>query len=154
MNRHTIIRRSSHFKLFIFSLFFAFVLLQSCQVDMPDEVEVAYNKLDNSIDFNFHVKPILSDKCFACHGPDLTNNKGDLRLDIEEVATKINKTTGNRAIVPSNPMKSALVDRILSHDEDFMMPPTESHLSLLQKKKPFSSNGLKMGLSTKSIGHS
>ena len=78
MNRHTIIRRSSHFKVLIFSLFFAFILIQSCKVDMPDEVEVAYNKLDNTIDFNFHVKPILSDKCFACHGPDLTKNKGDL----------------------------------------------------------------------------
>ena len=77
MNQNTIIRRSSHFKVLIFSWIFALLLIQSCKVDMPDEVEVAYNRLDNNIDFNFHVKPILSDKCFACHGPDLTNNKGD-----------------------------------------------------------------------------
>lgn len=119
----------------IFTLLIAILLMQSCQVEMPDEVEKAYNKLDSDIDFNFDVKPILSDKCFACHGPDLTNNKGDLRLDIAEVAYKPITTTGNRAIVPSNPSKSALVDRILSHDEEFMMPPTESNLKLNAEEK-------------------
>src|SRR5210317_711347 len=100
----------------ILCLFLTLMMIQSCKIDMPDEVETAYQKLDKNISFNFHVKPILSDKCFACHGPDIANNKGDLRLDISEIATKVNNTTGNRAIVPSRPAKSALVDRILSHD--------------------------------------
>ena len=113
----------------------ALLLLPSCSVDMPEEVKTAYDNLEEDIDFNFHVKPILSDKCFACHGPDLNSIKGDLRLDIAEVATKKNVNTGNIAIVPSKPSKSELVSRILSHDAEFMMPPAESNLKLTDKEK-------------------
>ena len=52
------------------------------------------DKLPDKMDFNFHVKPILSDKCFACHGPDSKNRKANLRLDINEnTATKSNEKT-------------------------------------------------------------
>ena len=88
-----------------------------------------------AVEMSPEVKAVLENHCFACHGPDLSKNKGDLRLDISEVATAPIKISGNRAIVPSNPAKSALVNRILSHDEDFMMPPTESNLKLTTEEK-------------------
>lgn len=135
MKQIVFLRCCNHSDMFVLCLIFTLMVMPSCNVDMPDEVETAYNVLDKNINFNFHVKPILSDKCFACHGPDIANNKGDLRLDIEDMATRRIKTTGNRAIVPSNPAKSALVDRILSHDEDFMMPPPESNLALTAEEK-------------------
>jgi hypothetical protein len=53
---------------------------------MPEDVKLAYEKLPEEIDFNFDVKPILSDKCFACHGPDSKKREKKVRLDMEEEA--------------------------------------------------------------------
>ncbi|GAB5554176.1 MAG: DUF1553 domain-containing protein [Saprospiraceae bacterium] len=83
------------------------------------------------MDFNFHVKPILSDRCFACHGPDEKSRKGNLRLDTEEGAFALIDSAENRyAIVAGDLKRSHLVDRIESQDPDWMMPPPESNLSL------------------------
>ena len=65
------------------------------------------------VDFNFHVRPILSDKCFACHGPDDRARKGGLSLHTMEGAFAT-LATGRRAVVPGNAGKSELVRRILS----------------------------------------
>ena len=53
---------------------------------LPKEVALELKNLPNEIDFNIHVKPILSDKCFACHGPDKAKQKAGLRLDLPESA--------------------------------------------------------------------
>src|SRR5262245_54881552 len=71
------------------------------------------------IDFNRDVRPILSDKCFACHGPDEKQRKAKLRLDIEEIARD------KGAVVPGKPGESALVERITSTGEE-RMPPDKS----------------------------
>ena len=68
------------------------------------------------IRFNRDIRPILSDKCFFCHGTDAKTREGDLRLDLRDSAIE----TG--AIVPGNPGKSALVERIHSQDPDDLMP--------------------------------
>ncbi|WP_373399919.1 hypothetical protein V8V91_09995 [Algoriphagus halophilus] len=68
------------------SLFFILLLFYSCTPDLPEEVQVAYNELPETLDFNIHVKPILSDKCFACHGPDLAAQKAGLSLHNPEMA--------------------------------------------------------------------
>lgn len=60
------------------------LLLWNCGPNMPDDVETAYTDLPEKIDFNFHVRPILSDRCFSCHGPDENARKANLRLDVEE----------------------------------------------------------------------
>lgn len=80
------------------------------------------------IEFNRDIRPILSDKCFFCHGPDATKRKAKLRLDTAAGATAL--LDGHAAIVPGQPEKSMLVARINSSDKDEIMPPPESHKSL------------------------
>jgi hypothetical protein len=88
------------------------------------------------IDFNFDIKPILSDRCFKCHGPDPNNRKADLRLDIEsEAYASLKKNPGFHAIVPGKPGQSELVKRIYSTDPSVMMPPPESNLALTDNEK-------------------
>ena len=72
------------------------------------------------VDFNSDVRPILSDTCFACHGPDAAHREADLRLDIEENAV------GAGVIVAGNPADSALVQRITATDPSERMPPAEA----------------------------
>jgi mono/diheme cytochrome c family protein len=73
---------------------------------------------DAPVDFNREVRPILSDRCYGCHGPDADKGrKAGLRLDEFAGATKELKS-GDVAVVPGDVKKSALVQRILSEDED------------------------------------
>ncbi len=111
-------------------------LLVGCGVDKPQEIVEAEKNLPKKIDFNFDVKPILSDKCFICHGPDQANLKANLRLDIEEDATSLLGDDRNRAaIVPGKLNKSHVYLRIISDDPDFVMPPPEANLALTPKEK-------------------
>src|SRR5438034_4547965 len=72
---------------------------------------------DRPTDFNRDVRPILSDKCFACHGPDQKHRKADLRLDDEKAAL------ASGAISPGKPADSAVIQRITAEDESERMPP-------------------------------
>lgn len=102
-----------------------------CAWEKPERIQEVYEELPEAIDFNYHVKPILSDKCFACHGPDAANQEADLRLDLEEFAfAALKSNSRNHAIVPGKPGKSELVNRILSEDKERVMPPPDSNLSL------------------------
>ncbi|WP_018968569.1 PSD1 and planctomycete cytochrome C domain-containing protein [Rubritalea marina] len=83
----------------------------------------------DDLDFNRDVQPILSDKCYFCHGPDVENNKADLRLDIRESAIAAG------AIIPGDSKKSPIIQRILTQDADDIMPPPDAHKSLTQKDK-------------------
>ncbi len=76
------------------------------------------------ISFNRDIRPILSDKCFQCHGPDESAREIDLRFDIQESAFA--DLGGHRAIVPGDAGASEMVVRILEEDEDLRMPPEES----------------------------
>ena len=82
------------------------------------------------VDFNRDIRPILSDNCYACHGPDSGKRKAGLRLDLKEAALAKLKSD-NFAIVPGDPAKSALIARITNKDEDERMPPlkTGKHLT-------------------------
>ena len=86
------------------------------------------------IDFNRDVRPVLADKCFACHGGDAKSLKGELRLDLRDKATAPAKS-GKTAIVPGNAKQSELVQRIGSSDPDDLMPPPDSHKSLTAEEK-------------------
>ena len=114
---------------FLSAVLFLFTLC-SCKWDAPEKIETAYESLPEKIDFNYHVKPILSDKCFACHGPDMANQKAGLRLDIEKNAYEALKGSGKHPIVPGNPSESEIVSRILSDDPEIKMPPPEFKVEL------------------------
>ena len=85
--------------------------------------------------YNRDIRPILSDNCFACHGPDKANRKGGLRLDVREAAVAPVES-GDTAIVPGKISESTLVARIFTDDADDIMPPGKSHkkLSVAQKE--------------------
>ncbi len=102
--------------------------------DLPADVEAAQASIPQTVDYNLHIKPILSDRCFACHGPDQAKQKAGLRLDMADQACAELKS-GNRAIVPGNLQASELYRRILSTDPDVIMPTPESHLSLSADEK-------------------
>jgi hypothetical protein len=74
------------------------------------------------VDFNFEIRPILSDKCFKCHGPDPRNRKAGLRLDKKEGAFGTTES-GSRAIVPGDLEQSELINRITATDKAERMPP-------------------------------
>ncbi|MFC6196088.1 DUF1553 domain-containing protein [Dyadobacter subterraneus] len=108
----------------------------SCGPDLPDDVKIAYDGLPDKLDYNQNVKPILSDKCFACHGPDKAKQKAGLRLDLKEAAYgELPKNPGKVAINPGDLAGSEFFKRIMSADPDYMMPTRESHLSLNAKEK-------------------
>lgn len=110
-------------------------VLIGCGKRLPAEVRMAYRSLPAEVDFNFHVRPILADKCFSCHGPDEKARKADLRLDIEEAAFAALPKDGGYAFIHSDPSRSTAIQRILTSDSEFLMPPPDSKLSLTAVEK-------------------
>ncbi len=81
------------------------------------------------LEYNRDIRPILTENCFACHGPDSAARKANLRLDVREEAVKL------EAIVPGHPDKSGLVERIFSDEPSQFMPPPKSHKKLTAAQK-------------------
>lgn len=93
-----------------------------------------HNNLPKTISYNFDVRPILSDKCFICHGPDGNKREAGLRLDIADSAYRpLKETKGAFAIVPGKPDESEIYKRISSDDPSYQMPKPESHLGVLSE---------------------
>ncbi len=114
----------------------ASLFLAACSPPLPADVSDAYADLPDRLDYNLHVKPILSDKCFACHGPDKAKQKAGLRLDLKEVAlAELSESPGKVAIDPGDLDGSEMFHRILSDDPDYKMPAPESNLTLSAKEK-------------------
>ncbi len=90
-------------------------------------------RADGPIDFVRDVRPILSDTCFKCHGPDPETREADLRLDTLEGLTS--EQGGTAAVVPGKPADSQLLKRILSVDPDERMPPPDSNKSLTSEQQ-------------------
>jgi hypothetical protein len=110
--------------------------LVSCSTKLPKDVALAYEKLPQVLDFNIHVKPILSDKCFLCHGPDKANQKAGLRLDLVESAyQELPESPGKQAIKPGSLNGSQVFHRIISQDPEVVMPSIESNLELTAYEK-------------------
>ncbi len=100
--------------------------------------------LPAKVDFNFHVRPILVQKCFLCHGPDSSSRKAGLRLDTREGATALLKS-GNYAINADHPDISELISRIEHKDPDMVMPPPDSKMLLTEKEKAILTKWVKQG---------
>lgn len=92
--------------------------------------------IPDKIDFTFDVKPILSDRCFICHGPDKNAIEAGLSLHkAEDAYAALGKLKDRFAIVPNKPEESELVKRLYSEDPNLIMPPPESNLVLTPKEK-------------------
>src|SRR5258705_10711540 len=83
----------------------------------------------NEVQFNRDLRPILSENCYACHGPDKNQRKAKLRLDVREVALE------REAIVPGKSDQSKLVEHIFSTDPDETMPPPKTGKKLTPAQK-------------------
>src|SRR5687768_13169271 len=91
------------------------------------------SQAESTVEFNRDIRPILSNNCFACHGPDAQKRQAGLRLDLFENATHP-ADSGTTAIVPGDAAKSELVRRIFaSHDEQ--MPPADTNKKLTPDQK-------------------
>nr|MBA4141158.1 DUF1549 domain-containing protein [Segetibacter sp.] len=87
---------------------------------------------DEKISYNFQIRPILSDKCFKCHGPDANKREAGLRLDIAEEAYKaLKEHPRSHAIVAGKPELSEMFLRISSKDTSYVMPPPSTNLPAL-----------------------
>ena len=102
------------------------------------------------MDFNAVIRPILSDKCYKCHGPDAKNQKSDFRLDSFEEATK--EHDGFVGLTPGNLENSEIHWRIRSEDPIDVMPPPESKMPLSPKEKELIDRGSRKGLNMQVIG--
>ncbi|NNM29096.1 MAG: DUF1549 domain-containing protein, partial [Akkermansiaceae bacterium] len=91
------------------------------------------------LSYNRDVRPILSENCFACHGPDPGTREAKLRLDVREAALD------KEAFVPGDPEASELVYRITTDDEDDLMPPPDSHKALTPEQKDILTRWIEQG---------
>jgi hypothetical protein len=126
----------------IYAPFLAALCLVSCesrssstQSETQEAATILISHLPETIDYNRHVRPILSDRCFGCHGPD--GNKGreaGLRLDTFEGAT-MELESGKRAIVPGDLKASEMVARMRTHDAEDIMPPHKLNRPLTDEER-------------------
>jgi len=91
------------------------------------------------LSYNRDIRPILSENCFACHGPDKEARKAKMRLDVRESAVK------KEAIVPGDPEGSEMIHLINTDDEDDLMPPADSHKALTAEEKKILAEWIKQG---------
>jgi hypothetical protein len=121
---------------YVLSIAASLLCLCSCAPELPPAVAQAYQQLPTELDYNQHVKPILSDKCFTCHGPDKAKRKAGLRLDVAEAAyAELPENPGKVAIAKGNLRRSEVFHRILSTDPEYTMPSPQSHLTLSDHEK-------------------
>ncbi len=107
----------------------------SCNTEVKENYAVQ-SSLPDVVDFNFHVKPILSDKCFKCHGPDVNTREAGLAFHQEELAFKALDEEATRfAIVAGDTAQSQVLKVINATDENELMPPPESNLVLTNYEK-------------------
>src|SRR5438094_1075270 len=86
-------------------------------------------RAQDKIEYNRDIRPILAENCFSCHGPDSASRKAKLRLDVRDEAVQ------HEAIVPGQPNKSLLIERVFTADAKHQMPPAKSHKKLTAAQK-------------------
>lgn len=115
----------------VFSLIVAAIAFTACMNTDGEGMSTS-----GKISYNYHVRPILSDKCFKCHGPDQNKLEAGLRLDLPEFAfAPLKETKGAFALVPGKPDESELFKRVISTDPAYIMPTPDSHLGALTEEE-------------------
>lgn len=112
----------------------AWFWLRTPDVDAPPIVPPSTPTASRTVQFRRDVLPILSSKCYSCHGPDSGSRRGGLRLDQRAFALAAGRS-GEIAIVPGKPADSEIVRRIHSDDAERVMPPTKANKALTTKEK-------------------
>lgn len=113
----------------IFTIATIIYTIQSC--NNSSSHITAQGSIPDTVSYNFDIRPILSDKCYACHGPDANKREAGLRLDLADSAYKALKENPKaHALVPGKPQLSEVFLRISSQDTSMMMPPPSSNLKL------------------------
>ncbi len=117
---------------------FAFVVITALLLltKMPEQAwsqdsDSTKASLPDVVEFNRDIRPILSDNCFFCHGPDKNKREAELRLDTQAGLHGTDGKTG--ALVPGNPAESELFKRVTSTDDEIQMPPAKSGKSLTER---------------------
>jgi hypothetical protein len=100
---------------------------------LPAALAAAAEPLPATVEYNRDIRPLLSDACYQCHGPDAARRKADLRLDTEAGA-RADLGGDTRAVVPGDPARSELLRRVSSDDEDERMPPAKSGRRLSRRQ--------------------
>ncbi len=118
--------------------------IQCCTSDSSNQAKE--EKLPEEISYNFDIRPILSDKCLACHGPDANKREAGLRLDLAESAFQALKENPKaHALVAGKPQFSQAYLRITSKDTALLMPPPSSNLKLTQHEINLIEKWIKQG---------
>ncbi|MEL6593614.1 MAG: DUF1549 domain-containing protein, partial [Bacteroidota bacterium] len=126
--------------------YFLFVLLPLLWACGSSPNEQFSQQLPDKVDFNFHVRPLLSDRCYACHGPDEGSREAGLRLDTREGAfAALTESPGHFALVAGDVEQSELYHRIYDQDPERLMPPPESNLVLSDYEKALLSRWIEQG---------
>lgn len=116
----------------------------ACGGSVTDDPEILA-RLPETVDFNHHVKPLLADRCYACHGPDENARKAQLRLDVADGALETRLQSGGRAVVPGSLGRSQVWRRITSEDDDERMPPGDSNLHLSEYERALIGRWIEQG---------
>jgi len=125
-------------------LFAVAATIQCCRTGTSNAVYE--EQIPDKVSYNFDIRPILSDKCFICHGPDANKRQAGLRLDIAENAYKaLEDNPTAHALVPGQPLLSQVYLRISSEDSIERMPPVESNLSLTTREIKLIEKWIKQG---------
>jgi hypothetical protein len=112
----------------------------------PGALGAAAIKTPETVSFNAHIRPILSDKCFSCHGFDSTTREENLRLDTAEGAYAALESDAKKfAIIPGKHEESVVWQRIHSTDEDDIMPPPDFHKPLSEEEKSLITRWIEQG---------
>jgi len=115
--------------------------------------ELALQQLPDSVDYSFHIKPILSDRCFACHGPDKNAIEAGLSLNsAEDAYAPLGENKDRHGIVPGDVENSEILKRIFTEDNGILMPPPESNLVLSEYEKALLKKWVAQGAQYKRIG--
>jgi hypothetical protein len=108
------------------------LIITGCKESATTSSEISES---GELSYNFHIRPILSDKCFVCHGPDGNKREAGLRLDIQEEAfAALKESPEKHALVPFKAALSEAFRRISSKDPNEMMPPPDSNLKLTEEE--------------------
>jgi hypothetical protein len=150
MHRRAIAIYSSLFTAIIAGIFLYFLRPDSNAIvtSSQSEIPAATDSADNPtrVSFNAHIRPILSDKCFACHGFDSTKREENLRLDTAEGAyAALQSDSTQHAIIPGDAKRSAVWQRIMTTDPDDVMPPPDHHKPLTETEKQLITRWIEQG---------